>query len=137
MKNISLIFLTTLFLAACSTNDDIIIEGGCLGEYFLQNNTSVDLYVTTNYQPPKDDVVLIPVGESAQYAYVAGFNDNAEPVNNFDWLKLQTKVNDSLHVVFAERINEDSFWTARVKQVDQNSRCTWIYECQVTDSMIQ
>lgn len=125
-----------LFTSTCKNDDVIIIEGGCLADYFLYNNTSVELIIISQIPENKGDTILIPQQEKKRYARIAGFNSLGEPWQESPYLEIYKKETDSVLLVYQEILLSDSLWDSEEVDVGSEPYCLWHYTIEITDSML-
>ncbi|MCB9261020.1 MAG: hypothetical protein H6607_01420 [Flavobacteriales bacterium] len=134
-KSILFFVLLTLVNTSCLTlcggdGDDVIMEGGCMGQYVLANQSGADLFVKNHF----GTLVEVLRGDTVVYDSIWGFNSMGEPWIDQPYLELYQSKNDSLLPVYEAYFDKDTIWITEL--IDGQTYCAR-YTFPVNDSMLK
>ncbi len=121
---------------SCSNNDDRIIEGGCVGEYYLENESSYDLFVLSAIPESRGDTIAIPKLYSKRFGRIAGFNTRGEPWYELYQMRILRKDSGNFIVAYEQTPLSDTLWDVKQQNID-DKYCLFHYTLVVTNEMLE
>lgn len=134
----SLISACLILLTGCKEKEEEepIVDHSWLGHYWLDNQTSFDLFIESGLKESYGDTLLIEVDDAIEFDQRLGFLTFAEPWEELTSFTVWRLRNDSMILAYGYEVPPDSLW--RQEQiVGANNATEFKYTLRLTDQLIK